>query len=264
MDVTSPGILSDLIFLRFGGEVTNRGKFVKVQTPDNPDYYFGNLLILPGPPDDVAKVVALFDAEFADASGVQHHTFLWEPTARLSTAAKTAFTAKGFFYNHSSVLTAQSVHDDRHVPDGVSFRKLETDAEWDAALDAQMTLNLDNHPREAYIAFKTKQFVQYRDMADAGLGGWFGAFKGNKLVADMGLYFDDTIGRFQSVETHPDHRRQGIARALVQWVSNWGFLHRPGATLMIHADHGEVAETIYKSLGFRETEQLESLYRPPV
>ena len=179
MEITSPGIISDLIFLRVSGEITDKGGYVKVLTPHNPDYYFGNLLILPAPPDDPEKAVALFDAEFADADGVQHHTFMWEPTAALSDTTKKAFTADGFFYNHTSVLTANAVHTDKPAPNGITFRKLETDAEWDAALDMQMTLNLNDHPRDAYIAFKTQQFLQYRDMAEAGLGGWFGAFKGD-------------------------------------------------------------------------------------
>ena len=91
-----------------------------------------------------------------------------------------------------------------------------------------------------------------------------GAFKGAELVADLGLFFGEQVGRFQSVETAPEHRRQGICRAMVHHVSEHGFTKHPGTTLMLHADAHDVAREIYRSLGYEEIEVLQSAVRAPV
>lgn len=265
MQVTSPGILSELIFHRFAGEVIDRGDFVKIYTASNPSYYYGNTLIFPAPPapEDAGNWIALFETEFAYDAEVKHRTFQWEPTAKADPAAIKSFTDQGFTHDHISVLTATATATDRKPPAGVTFRKIESDADWLAATEMQIVSGFPSIPSADYRIYKEAQFITYRDMADAGLGGWFGAFKGDELVADLGLYFGDDIGRFQSVETAEAHRRQGICSALVHWVSQWAFAKHPGITLMIHADHGDPPEAIYKSLGFVETEQIESVFRPP-
>ena len=265
MEITSPGILSDMIFHRFAGEITNKGDIVKVYTESNPSYYYGNFLIFRDPPtaDDLNEWIALFDREFAHDEGVKHHTFQWLSGKMADPAAIKAFTDQGFTYDHVSVLTAQQTHTDRSPPDGITYRKLQTDQEWSAATEMQVANGFPSIPSDEYLIYKEAQFATYREMSDAGLGGWFGAFQGDELVANLGLYFDDTIGRFQSVETAEAHRRRGICTALVQYVSQWGFRHRPGITLMIHADHDDVPSRLYQSLGYREVEVLESLFRPP-
>jgi len=57
--------------------------------------------------------------------------------------------------------------------------------------------------------------------------------------------------------------RQGICRAFICHVSNWAFNKHPGITLMLHADAGETAEGIYKSVGYKMVEELEGVVRPP-
>ena len=64
--------------------------------------------------------------------------------------------------------------------------------------------------------------AHYRQMQRAGLGGWFGAFLGNRVVADLGLFCIGGVGRFQTVETVPEFRRQGICGTLVYQAARWG------------------------------------------
>lgn len=264
MEITSPGILSDCIFHRFAGKITDRGTYTTVYTVSNPSYYYGNFLIFAAPPKsgEFTKWMSLFHQEFADDDAVGHHTFQWQ-SGKADAAAIKEFTDQGFTYDNVSVLTATGTHIDREPPNGMTYRKLETDTDWLAAKESQIAAGFPSIPTADYRIYKEAQFANYRDMADAGLGGWFGAFKGDELVANMGLFFDQTIGRFQSVETLKAHRRQGICSALVQYVSQWGFAHRPGVTLMIHADHDDIPSRLYQSLGYREVEVLESVFRPP-
>ncbi len=47
---THPGFATDLLFDRYQGNVVDHEQFWAVRTPDAPDYYFGNYLLLPFPP----------------------------------------------------------------------------------------------------------------------------------------------------------------------------------------------------------------------
>ena len=52
---THPGFATDLLFDRYQGDVTQHEQFWAVRTPDAPDYYFGNYLLLTTPPSDHDK-----------------------------------------------------------------------------------------------------------------------------------------------------------------------------------------------------------------
>ena len=97
--------------------------------------------------------------------------------------------------------------------------------------------------------------ARYRKMAQAGLGAWFGAFLENQLVADLGLFFEAGVGRFQQVETHPDFRRRGICGTLVYHSSRFGFEKMEARTLVMVADEHYHAARIYESVGFRPKER---------
>ncbi|MEE9454332.1 MAG: GNAT family N-acetyltransferase [Paracoccaceae bacterium] len=266
MQINSPGILSDFIFHDFVGEVTDLGDCIAVRTPSNPSYFYGNYLIFPAPPKkgDFGRWRSRFDQVFKQYPGVLHHCFAWKPSAPANRQTIAEFQNVGFMFDTTSVLTATSVHTEKPAPPGVDFRSIKTDFEWVSVIDAQTSEGFPSIPMPAYRAYKEATFANYRAMSEAGRGAWWGAFKGVELVADLGLFFGRGIGRFQSVETLRAHRRQGICRALVHHVSNAAFAAHPGITLMLHADADEVARTIYQSVGYEETESLQSLFRPPV
>jgi predicted GNAT family acetyltransferase len=96
--------------------------------------------------------------------------------------------------------------------------------------------------------------VRWREMANAGLGAWHGAFLTERLVADCGLFFDDAagVGRFQSVATHPDFRRRGLCGRLIWEVARAGLQRVP--TLVMVADDEYHAARIYESVGFERVE----------
>lgn len=265
MEITSRGLLSDFIFHEFEGEITDHGDCISVLTPTNLDYFFGNFLLFANPPQvgDCDDWISRFEEVFAKHSGVRHHTFQWLPTTAADPEALEEFRKAGFTIDETSVLAATKVQTDRKAPDGVTFREVETDAEWLAVVDAQTRDGFPQIPMDEYRRYKEVTFAQYRRMKAKGLGGWWGAFKGEELVADMGLFFGDNVGRFQSVETAPQHRRQGICTALVHHVSQQGFAKHPTATLILHAEAGEIAREIYRSVGYEEIETLQAAYRAP-
>ncbi len=76
---THPGFATDLLFNRYQGEVVRHDQFWAVRTPDAPDYYFGNYLLLPNPPSDRDKgwLEATFDQLIGQDPRVRHRTFQW-------------------------------------------------------------------------------------------------------------------------------------------------------------------------------------------
>ena len=95
--------------------------------------------------------------------------------------------------------------------------------------------------------------------------GVVGAFLGGRMCAGLGLYTDgDGVARYQAVDTHPDHRRRGLAGTLVHHAGAEG-LSWPGVrTLVILADPQDDAIRVYRSVGFDGTEtQVQLLRKPP-
>jgi len=265
MEIKSRGLQSEFIFHDMEAITTDHGDYLSVLTPDNLEYFYGNFLLYPAPPkagdidawrDRFAEVFDLYPA-------VRHETFQWLPTGSADPEALVEFRQAGFRVDEVSVLSATTVHTDKPPPEGVSFRPITTGAEWLAVTDAQSAEGFPGIPVEEFRRYKDAMFANYRRMAEQGLGDWWGAFKGDTLVADMGLFFGKGVGRFQSVETAPEHRRQGICRAMVYYVSKQGFAAHPGISLILHAEAGEVAREIYRSVGYEEIEVLQSVFRPP-
>jgi len=69
--------------------------------------------------------------------------------------------------------------------------------------------------------------------------------------------------RFQTVETHPDHRRRGFAGWLVYTAGTQGLQRFDGRRLVIVADPDGPAINLYRSLGFVDTERQMKLERAP-
>jgi len=87
-------------------------------------------------------------------------------------------------------------------------------------------------------------------------GHWYGAFIGDRLVADLGVFHDGQgLGRYQSVETHPDFRRQGIAATLVYEAGTRAIAEHGLHTLVIIAEDEGDPSRLYRSLGFEPTEK---------
>ncbi|MGE4611978.1 MAG: GNAT family N-acetyltransferase [Paracoccaceae bacterium] len=266
MEITSKGLQSEFIFHGFGGVITDHGDCISVLSPNNPDYYFGNFLLYPAPPKvgDFKHWTARFGEIFGANTGVRHHTFQWIPGPETGTAAIDEFRQAGFTVDETSVLSTKTVSLDKPTPRGVEFRKIRTDVEWTAVVDSQSREGFPGVPMDDFRHYKETAFANYRNMSEQGFGDWWGAFKSEKLVANMGLFFGQGVGRFQSVGTDPEHRRQGICRAMVHHVSSEGLAAHPDVTLILHADAHDVARGIYCSVGYSEIEHLQSVFRAPI
>ena len=135
-----------------------------------------------------------------------------------------------------------------------SIHPLTEDWEWEQATQNQIACRPPEHTLIDYEIFKRDQMQRYRQMTRDGRGFWFGAFLDNQLVAELGIFSDGKIGRFQQVGTHPDYRRRGICGTLVYQVSHFAFENMKVETLVMVADENYHAARIYESIGFQPRE----------
>jgi len=250
----SLGFKTEMIFHRFDGTVLDRGEYTVVKTPSNPGFMFGNLLLFFQAPKlgSLEKWKKIFQKEFEDDSAVKHFTFLWDsPTEGIGDVTELAM--EGFKVDFSVVLTAQSVHPAVKSNSAVKIRPLSTDAEWAEVTETQIISKAAEYGEASYRKFKKRQMARYRAMSEKELGHWFGAFLDGKLVGHLGIYREGTLGRFQSVETHPDFRRQGICGALVYESAKFAFDKMGLTDLVMVADENYHAAKIYESVGFTPT-----------
>lgn len=257
MEVRSLGYRTDLAILALeGSQVTDRGDHLVIRTPGNPDYWWGNFLLLRDlKPGSGGGWMARFAAEFPDAQ----HTALGldEPDVRAVDPGELA----GMTMERNAVMTATSVHPPPHPNTEAVFRTLEGDADWQQSLELAATLYAGEPGGD--VKFLTAQLAAKRALTEGGHGAWSGAFLDGTLVAQLGLItVDSRLARYQNVETHPAARRRGLAGTLV-WHVGATALTGGTRTLVMVAEPDDAAIRIYHSVGFTVTEpQLSFIHRP--
>ena len=259
----SLGWRTDLVFARFDGLVTDCGNYLRVRTPGNPTFWWGNFLLFGHAPGagDLERWMALFDAEIASQQPAsQHRAFGIDVRERL--VLPSDFAAAGFVLNEATVLTLtrdQLLPAGRMLAEGFEFRVLDLPRDSAAVVDKQVAVDGLRYELAGYRVFATRQMERYAAMQRAGLGHWFGLVAqvdGRRvLAASCGLFRDPTpgagLGRFQYVSTHPAWRRRGLCTALVHAACRHGFEGMDLRTLVMVADPADVAIGVYESLGFR-------------
>ena len=257
MEVRSLGYRTDLAILAFeGSQVTDRGDHLVIRTPDNPDYWWGNFLLLRDlRPGSGGSWMAKFAAEFPDA---RHMALgLDEPDIRAVDPGEFPEMAM----EHNAVMTATSVHAPPRPNTEATFRTLEGDADWRQSLELAAAVHAGEPGGDA--RFLSAQLAAKRALTEAGHGAWSGAFLDGTLVSQLGLITVETgLARYQSVETHPAARRRGLAGTLV-WHAGATALTGGTRILVMVAEPEDAAIRVYRSVGFTVTEPQLSFSRQP-
>jgi hypothetical protein len=83
------------------------------------------------------------------------------------------------------------------------------------ALQAKIGLE-DGRVPKFYGPYLARRNAGWRDQITKGIGQWFGAFDGDRIVAQLGMFHDGSLARYQSVEIRASHRRREICSALLR------------------------------------------------
>lgn len=253
----SLGIQSEYVVNHLHTQTIERDAFVVYQTPDSPNYYFGNLLALKEPLSSRSKQdwEACFDRQFRSIPGIQHRTFVWrhDPDAH-TTALVDAFKSSVYVYGEEHILSMAS--NNLVVPDpcraNVEVRRLSTESDWLQWLEVGVASRDEGHAEEDFRRFRQSRLEVYRALIEQDNGRFFGAFDGERLVGYAGVFHHSGLARFQDVEVIPEYRRRGIARTLISELSQW--VGQYADQQVIVADAHYHATVLYQSLGFRVTQ----------
>ncbi len=264
MHLKSLGLQTNLIFARFNGEIIDRETYLVVKTPSNPEYFWGNFLVFDRPPreGDLAHWKKIFDFEFDYYDSPQHYTFTWdivEDNELISKDGLKEFKNNGFDLEKMIALSTDMVNSPPYLNKGIEIRKIKSASDWERIIQLQILCADEKYKNEFYEKFKRGQFANYKKMTEAGRGEWFGAFLNGELVGDLGVFFEHKVARYQSVETHPGFRNQGIAGTLVFKAGEYALENWAITDLVMEADPDYHAARIYESVGFKSQELTYSL-----
>ena len=257
MRVTSLGFRTDVALRKLEGAViTDRGDYLVIRTPDNPDFHWGNFLLLgawPGPGTGDGWL-ARFAAEFPQA----RHVALGVDAAAGPAAAPAEFLAAGLEPECVTVLTCAAAEPPPNRNTEAEIRPLVSDDDWRQSFELGVRCYGEGG---SYLERRARA---RRQLTQAGRAAWFGAFTGGRLLAQLGVCdAGGGLARYQDVETDPSARRRGLAGTLV-WRAG---RHAAGAfgagTLVIVADPAEAAIRLYRACGFADAQGQFSFQRAP-
>jgi ribosomal protein S18 acetylase RimI-like enzyme len=259
--ITSLGFRTD-VALRVleGGEVTDRGDYLVIRTPDNPDFWWGNFLLLARLPEpgrgQGQEWLARFAAEFPAA----RHVALGVDTTEDAQTPK-EFAAAGLKPDRATVLTTTQPKPPLRPNTEAEIRPLDSDDDWRQSVDLAVRCFDGGEPGD----FLERRAAARRRVTQKGAGVWLGAFENGRLLAQLGLFdAGDGYARFQHVETEPAARRRGLAGTLVWTAGRYGHEALGTSTFVIVADPADAAIRIYRACGFTARQSQLSFDRPPL
>ncbi len=246
------GWSTDLAVLhRSGARITAHGDHLVIASPDNPDYHWGNFVLVTDPAtrDDASRWVQRFHAAFP-AAGHLCIGLPEEPDAG-------RWTAAGLVASGDEVLSAVALPAERPAPTGYDVRVLARHEDWAAAIAADIAENLrtGEQPASGFAQFVAARWRTRRAMAAAGGAVFLGAFRGQACVADLGIVLcgPDAVGRevarYQSVLTDAEHRGRGLAGHLLGVAARWAE-SRGAQRWVIVTESDNPAGRLYRSVGF--------------
>lgn len=247
------GWRTDLAVLRLHGSlVTQHAQHLVVRSPDNPSYYWGNCILVTDPDavDDPVGWLQVFESEFPDSP---HRAIglVREPVDSQS------WLAVRLFLDHGDVLVASAPLASAPLAAGYEVRLLDGDADWERSTALrQLAFPAQND-------YEARTTVARRAITDGRALSWFGAFHGDELASELGIAdCGNGIFRYQSVVTHPDHRRRGLTRHLLG-VASAHAASLGATTWVIIADVDGDASRLYRAAGFQHRETAYQVSRVP-
>lgn len=252
--IRSDGIASDLLVDEGTQVVSHFDGYSVVRTPSQPDYWFGNCLIERTIPTSAAETIAKFKRV---VDGADHICIQWDIADFDLGPMAADFEAAGLKVERSEFLALSGEMVTPPAPSDFEFRALQ-DADWDQSVDLQLAVDieLENRDPVQHRPYLERRMKARRSQIARGRGQWFGAFDGDLLVGDLGIFCDDRVARYQSVQTRATHRKRGVCSALLRMAHDWAKDRSPNARVLIAADADDTPRLLYRKVGFQPFETI--------
>jgi len=264
MDIRSLAYRTDLAVRRLAGsQVIDHGDHVVIRTPANPTFWWGNFVLIAEPiaAGGIVAARALFERAHPGAS----HLAIGVDGTDGAAGASAELAASGIEVDTLEVLAASAPLAAGRAGAGAEIRELAGEADWAALRSLRLDVARDERRvTPGHAEFLERSLVDQRRLAATSRSWSFGAFVDGRLRSSLAIVIaDERVARYQAVETHPEHRRKGLAGALLRTAA--ARAQRAGArTLVIVADPDGPAIGLYRSLGFVARERQVQLFRAGV
>ncbi|MBA3453434.1 MAG: GNAT family N-acetyltransferase [Deltaproteobacteria bacterium] len=254
MHLRSLGLATDLELAKTRGQVIDRDGYLVVQTPDEPSYYFGNLLVLPAAPQvgEVAYWTRKFASELGGDPMVRHVALRWDGIHG-DAGATDELTAAGFTVEVLQVMTAPSL---AAAPCAHEIRTLEPR---DLVAAAELEYAIGDRHDDSFRRFLHRRAAWKQKLLSTGRATFWGAFDRSALIGSVGIVDLGARARYQDVQTAVAYRRQGVASALLTAAARAS----SADVLVIVAEPNSAAAHVYENVGFRTIERVGSACRYP-
>lgn len=261
----SLGLASDLLALEGLSVVESHLDRIVLRTPEEPDFWWGNILMPRRVPGEPESDFGLFQQEFPEA---RHAVIAWDTPDLDPLPLRAAWEPLGFEVEVSDVLARSGAPPAPDVPEGYALRELASDGDWVQAFTLGMRISEeDGFDPAAHAPFLRRRIEGRRRQVARGLLRWWGAFRDGELAAGMGVVTGRIegapIARYQSVETAPEHRRRGLCSALLARAAEGALEREPDARLVIVADADSAPGRLYRRAGFALVERSVAVVRRP-
>ncbi len=245
------GTESSLNFHQVDGEVFERTHYRFVKTKNRPHFFWGNYMIFNEPPsvDGFQNWIDHYNLEF-NSQEQGFITITWS-CSDLGNPQK--FLDFGFEIETQEVLRLKNITKPDKLNKHVEVRVIESDFDWNQVKKTQWIKNWPLKQDQEH--FLENKIHTYKRLQDQGFGYRYGAFLGEKLVGDLGIYIKNRIARFNNVFTHCDFYNQGICRSLVYGSLKDILAKNLADEFIMQATESEYAKNIYKKIGFEVCEQ---------
>ncbi|WP_183408144.1 GNAT family N-acetyltransferase [Nocardioides pocheonensis] len=236
---------TDLAVLRLNGAtVDERPDHLVVRSPANPLHHWGNLVLVTDAErvDEPEHWLEVFERELPEA---RHRSIGLVADPR----DPEAWQALDLELDRDDVLATTTPPAQTRVPQGYLFKQLADAIEWEQSTGLRIQEFAADDPHEA--EFERRSTGTRREASATGEAAWFGAFFGDRLVAELGIVLcGDGVARYQSVVTAADHRRRGLAGHLLGVAADWAAEHGAHRWVIV-ADDGSDAARLYRARGFQ-------------
>lgn len=251
---------TDVAIRQIEGSQLSRGDgYWRIETSNNPTFYWGNFLLF----DELGDVQSMLDTFSAELPNAKH-VALGIDDPGLGPESLREFSELGFEVESNAVLTAPTKQI-LEIPESTATLKLiNSDLEWSRYVEVGMSVRPEIYEEMAYQKYLEEGVANKRSAQARGRAQWLGAYVDGILVSSLGIYdCGRGVSRYQKIETHPDFRRQGFASQLIRKAAEVAHANFAAKQLVIVADPNDYAISLYRKLGFIDTESQIQIQKQP-
>ncbi len=257
--IQSLGPRTELMFPKWDGKVQDKGDYLKIETPTNPKYMWGNYLLFKKGPQKGQALdwINSYKKEFTHSKIFM--TLTWDGSG-FEPEAISEFLDQGFVLEDNVVLRLGKLAEPKFFNEKLECRPIQNANEWNKVLESHIEHLCPPGPwQDDQKDFAKFKFLRFQRLVEMGNGEWFGAYFNGEMIASAGVFWDETYIRFQEVFVNPKHRRKGLCRTLCfRILESLNSLREERQTVIITDKDGE-ALSAYKEIGFKVVQRTQGL-----